>query len=103
MSFVQRSKPSFSLLIMPWILAAPLLCGNEARGRSGGRVDGVEAVRSRDDAIFTTTSSSTSMKTLSQHPNFSSLTLSKSFSMWTCMEVGSLLPNTESNSSSDIK
>ena len=38
-----------------------------ARRRSDGRVDGVEAPRRRSDAIAAILTSSTSMKTLSQH------------------------------------
>ena len=49
------------------------------------------------------TQSSSSFSTLSQHPNFSSLTLSNSFSMCTWMEVGSELPSTDNNSSSEMK
>ena len=40
---------------------------HEARGRSGGRVDDVEAVRSHEDAIAATTSGSSSFSTLTQH------------------------------------
>ena len=40
---------------------------HEARGRSGGRVDDVEAVQSHEDAIAATTSSSSSFLTLSQY------------------------------------
>ena len=67
------------------------------------RGDGVERVTTLADAIAATRSSSRSLKTLSQHPNFSSLTLSKSFSMWTWIDVGSLDPRTESSSSSEMK
>ena len=40
---------------------------HEARGRSGGRVDDVEAVQSHEDAIAATTSSSSSFFTPSQY------------------------------------
>ncbi len=40
---------------------------HEAHGRSGGRVDDVEAVQSHEDAIASTTSSSSSFFTLSQY------------------------------------
>ena len=40
---------------------------DETCGLSRGRIDGVEAVQSHEDAIFTTTSSSSSFLTLSQY------------------------------------
>ena len=40
---------------------------HEARGRSGGRVDDVEAVQSHEDTIAATTSGSSSFSTLTQH------------------------------------